>query len=82
MWQAMSVLAWKETTRYFLGSFFAGLAGRVSSSCAQTHGGGGGSQGVENKALASSSGGGCWLGSPASLPIPSERDVGVPKELG
>lgn len=81
VWQAISVLAWKATTHYFLGLFFAGLAGWVSSSCAQTPGGDGESQGVDNKALASG-GGGCWLGSPASLPVPSERDVGVPKELG
>lgn len=81
MWQAISVLAWKERTHYFLGSFFAGLAGWVRSSCVQTHGNDGESQGVDNKALASG-GGGRWLGSPVSLPIPSERDVSVPRELG
>lgn len=80
MWQAISVLAWKETTNYLLGSFFAGLAGWVSSSCGQTHGGGEESHGEDNKALASGSRG-CWDGSPASLPVPSERDVSVPKEL-
>lgn len=56
MWQGISVLASKETTHYFLGSFFAGLAGWVSSSCAQIYGGGGKSQGAENKALASGGG--------------------------
>lgn len=35
---------------------------------------------MENKALASG-GGNCCHGSPAGLPVPSERDVGVPKEL-
>lgn len=56
MWQAISVLASKGTAHYFLGSFFAGLAGWVSSSCAQIYGGGGKSQGTENKALASGGG--------------------------
>lgn len=36
---------------------------------------------MENKAL-DSGGGSCWLGSPAGLPVPSGRDVGIPKELG
>lgn len=35
---------------------------------------------MENKALASASRN-CCHGSPAGLPVASERDVGVPKEL-
>lgn len=53
MWWASSVLAWKETTHCFLGSFFAGWTGWVNASHAQTHSGTRESQGVRDTALGS-----------------------------